>query len=381
MLTILSSWVEISKSAFDHNIRTYRSIINPDKKLGIIIKSNAYGHDTVTIARLCQEHQYVDWICPNSLSEALSIRNVGITKPILVICNIDDNPALAIVNKIDLIGYSIDQIKKLNEIGNQKNQPVYIHLKVDTGMGRLGFLPEELFSALEQIMHLPYIRIRGLFSHFAKSSAANLNYTHYQVKRFKTIVQKLKQRKIEIPLRHLANSAAIPLISLEEANMVRLGAGAFGLYPSHANTILTKNQHPSFSLKPILTWKTHILHIKKVPSNSFIGYGRSYKTNRNTTIGFLPLGFYEGLNIQLSNKGVVLLSRQQKYAPIIGRICMNITMIDLTDIDTVAQGDEVTLIANKPQINPEAIEHLINTGNLREITSRIIASIPRFIVS
>jgi alanine racemase len=381
MLTILSSWVEISKGAFDHNIRTYRSIIGPDKKLSIIIKSNAYGHDTVTTARLCQEHLYVDWICSNSLSEALEIRNAGITKPILVICNIDDHPALAIVNNIDLIGYSLDQIKKLNEIGNQKNQPIYIHLKVNTGMGRLGFLPEELFSALDQIVQLPYIRLRGLFSHFAESSSADLTYTHYQAECFKKIVQKLKQMKIEIPLRHLANSAATPLISLEEANMVRLGAGAFGLYPSHANTILTKNQHPSFFLKPILTWKTHIVHIKNVPANIFIGYNRSYKTNRNTTIGFLPIGYYEGLDIQLSNKGVVLLSRQQKYVPIIGKICMNMTMIDLTGIDTVAQDDEVTLIANKSQINPEAIQHLTNIANPREITSRIVSSIPRFIVS
>jgi len=380
MLIKPPSWVEISKNAFDHNIGTYRSIIGLEKKLAVVIKSNAYGHDTATMAQLCQQQTNVDWICTNSLSEALLTRSVGATKPILVMSLIDDDPDLAIRNNIDLVGHSIEQIKQLNEIGKKLGQPVYIHLKVDTGMSRLGFFPEQLLLSIDQIRQLPFLHIRGIFSHFAESSKANLSYTYYQASRFKEILDIIKNKKIEIPLRHIANSAAIPTIQMKETSMVRLGAGAYGLYPSPANVIFAKKQHKNFTLKPIMTWKTRIFATKKLPAQSFIGYGRTYKTDRETNIGFLPIGYHEGLDKKLSNIGVVLLPNQQQYAPIIGMICMNISIIDLTDIPNTKEGDEVILIGNQPPINPQTIDSILGTNNPRQITTKIINNIPRIIV-
>jgi len=373
------SWVEISKRAFDHNIRTYKSILPQNCQLAVVIKSNAYGHDTLIAAKLCQEHSYVDWICINSLSEALLIRNEEFTKPILVMNLIDDDPALAIRNNIDLIGYNFSTIQQFNLIAQQLQQPVYIHLKVDTGMSRLGFLPNELLSTIDSIIRLSHVRIRGIFSHFAESSSADLRYTHYQAEQFQLIITTLKQRGIDIPLRHIANSAASSTIPLKKANMVRLGAGPFGLYPSYANILLTQKKHKIFQLRPILTWKARITVLKKVAAHNFVGYGRTYKTERKTTIGYLPVGYYEGFDKSLSNRALIWLPKQQHYAPVIGMICMNLTMIDLSDVKAT-QGDEVVLIGPHKQISPETIAQMVGTTNLREVTNRIVAAIPRIIV-
>jgi len=374
------SWVEISKSAFDHNVQTYRSILGPDRQLSVVIKSNAYGHDTATMSQLCQDHPQVNWLCINSLSEALIARKIGVTKPILVISNIDENPGLAIDNSIDLIAYSMKQITQLNTIAQQKGRTAAIHLKIDTGMSRLGFFPEEFLKHIDAILNLEYIKVRGIFSHFAESSKDDLSYTHYQANCFEELLVALKQRSITIPLRHLANSAGITTACMDDLNMVRLGAGAYGLYPSPANMQHTQTKHPNFKLTPILSWKTRIMHIKNIPSGRYVGYSRTYTTNRETTIGFLPVGHHEGLDRTLSNAGAVWLSKQQTYAPIIGMICLNMTMIDLTDISSIEEGDEVVLIGPQNSINVEKRGQQIGTANLREITGRIAASIARIIV-
>lgn len=374
------SWVEISKSAFDHNIRVYKDIIGPNRKLAVVIKSNAYGHDTATMAQLCQEQPNIDWICTNSLSEALITRLAG-TKPILVISLINEDPALAIEHNIDLIGHSLHQIQELNEIGSTLNKPTFIHLKLDTGMSRLGFLPDKLLSSINQIREMPYIQISGIFSHFAESSKVDQRFTQHQAHCFKDVLGMLKAKGIEIPLRHIANSAGIAATTtLQKTNMVRLGAGAYGLYPSDANIILTKRKHQNFELKPILSWKARVYAIKKVPANSFVGYGRTYKTNRETTIGFLPVGYYEGLDKKLSNRGVVYLPHHEKYAPIIGLISMNITMIDLTYIPNVKETDEAILIGPQKPISAQTIDKYVETENPRQVLAKIALDIPRIIV-
>jgi len=379
MVTNQSSWVEISQSAFDHNIRTYRSIIGRDTKLSLVIKSNAYGHDTETAARLGQQHPEIDWLCINSLSEALVARQIGVTKPILVINNIDDDIEMAINQNIALIGYSIEQLKILNNIATQCKKPINVHLKVDTGMSRLGFFPDQLLSCISQILQLPLVKMQGIFTHFAESSKADFQYTALQANRFKQLLEALQKRNINIPLRHIANSAAIPTVSFNQANMVRLGAGAYGLYSSAANLEIIKKQHHDFTLKPILRWKTRILAIKDVPSESFVGYSRTFKTNRDTTIGFLPVGHHEGMDKKLSNVGLVYLENKQTYAPIIGMICLNLTMVDLTGT-SAQEGDEVILIGSQEEVSPGKIAHQLAEENLRTITGRITPTIKRIIV-
>ena len=377
-----ASWVEISKSAFDRNIASYKSIIDPKTKIGIVIKSNAYGHDTATMFNLCQHNPHIDYICTNSLSEALLARSNGVTKKMLVISLIDEHPELAITNNINLIGHSFNQIKQLNEIGARIQKPAKIHVKVDTGMSRLGFLPEELYRVIDQIRAMPFIQIEGVFTHFAESSKENTEFTNFQSNNFKTIIHTLEQKGTTIPFRHISNTAGIPqTTSMKEVNMIRMGAGAFGFYPSEANVALLKNIDNKFNLTPILSWKTRIMEIKKIPANRFVGYGRTYTTDRETVLGFLPIGYADGFDKKLSNKGVVYLSKQKTFAPIIGLICMNMTIIDLTDVHDVNIADEVKLIGTQKEICAQTIDKLIETENPRQVTSKITPNIPRIIVS
>ena len=376
-----SSWVEISKSAFDLNISTYKSILDPYIKIGIVIKSNAYGHDTSTMAQLCEQNTSVDYICTNSLSEALLARKRGVTKNLLVISLVDDNPKLAIEKNIRLIGHNFKQIQQFNEIGAKENRKVSIHLKIDTGMTRLGFFPAELLKSIDTIIQMPYINIEGIFTHFAESSKTKSEFTRYQIEQFTKIIDKLDNKGINIPLRHTSNTAGVPQTrGINTINMIRMGAGAFGFYTSPTNRKLLESLNNKFNLTPILTWKTKVFTIKNVPKNRYVGYARTYKTKKNTTLGYLPIGYSDGLDKNLSNKGFVYLSKQKKFVPIVGLICMNMTIIDLTGIPEINEGDEVVLIGNHEKISAQTIDKMVKTESARQVTAQIVSNIPRIIV-
>jgi len=375
-----TTWVEISKSAFEHNVALYRSLLPSHIKMALVLKANAYGHDINVVAGLIKGHALINVICVNSLSEALLLREKGIKKTILVLSLIDQDPLLAIDKDIELVAYSLPQLIRLNELACKIEKMVKVHLKVDTGMSRLGFLHIDFFDYVQKIKRLSYIKINGVFSHFAESSSGDLEYTYCQAARFESALQTLQQEGIAVALRHLSNSAASALVCCEGANMVRLGAGPFGLYPSSANKGLVKKRYPDYRLKQVLSWKVRIILIKKVEAGSFVGYARSFKTTRPTIIACLPVGYYEGYPIGLSNKGTVFLSKQQKYAPVVGMVCMNLMMIDVTDVDSLNVGDEVVIVGNDEQVSMEKIGNIIESYNLRKLTGHIISTLPRVLV-
>ncbi len=367
-----SSWVEIDKQALDHNIRMYKSIIG-NAVLAPVIKSNAYGHGIELIARFCDQHDLVDYLCIVSLREALFLRSIGIKKPLLVVSIIDGNLEDIITHNIDVVAYDYDIINELNRIGLALGKKARVHIKVDTGLSRLGLNPQNALLFIHHAATLPFIEISGMFTHFAESESDDQTFTNQQLDQFNELNKKLEEQGICIPFKHTACTAAITANVPSQCNFVRLGIGLYGLWPSSENKELTIQQFQHFSLQPILTWKTKIIQIKELTTGSSISYDRTHQVAAPTRIAILPVGYWDGLDRRLSNKGSVIINNQ--HAPILGRIAMNLTIVDITNLD-VSLAHEVTLLGNYFSITAEALATHCNTINY-EVVTRINPLLPR----
>lgn len=372
------SWVEISASALAYNVALYKKILG-HQKLGVVIKSNAYGHGLLQIGTLLNDNPEVDLLMVAHLQEAITLRNAGIGKPILLL-----NPERLRLQEI--IAYELhtiltdyDMIEKLEQAGNQHKKKVALHIKVDTGLSRFGFHPTEIIALCKKIKAYQWLELTGIYTHFAESNSSDLTFTHEQAQQFYALLDHLEQEGMHATYYHTSNSAGISSLAHHpKINLGRLGAGAYGLWPSeHTRTISwmpLEYQH----LKPVLSWKTRIVHIKTVPTGTPVGYNRSYLTNKETRIGILPVGYYDGYDKRLSNKGVVHIKGQS--APIIGTIGMNATMIDLTMIPKAQIDDEVILAGNHTLVTPYDLAQQTGCFNPRQITVQINPEIPRIIV-
>jgi len=370
------TWVEISKSAILHNIKQFKLVIGPNIQLAIVAKSNAYGHGLEQIAQIAQESEDANWVCIFSLYEGIVARNSGFKKNILVLGHVDLDPELAIINSIDLTVYDFEFIQKLNDLGKKLNIPAFIHIKIDTGLSRLGIFPEEALELIKKTHNLPFIKIRGIFSHFAESDAKDQNFTHKQVTKFTCLLNELKKLKIHIPFIHCSNTTGIVRFSSCHFTMSRTGGGTYGLYKSNEINELGQKKH-LINLKLALTWKAKIMQIKELPAGSYVSYARTFVTYRKTKIALIPIGYWDGYNRQLSNKGSVYIKGIP--APVIGRVCMNVIIVDITEIQNVTLNDEAILVGNLPGINPDDIAQLTGSINY-EATTRINPTIPRIII-
>jgi alanine racemase len=372
------TWIEISKSALLHNLGHYKKFIGTHNLLAPVIKANAYGHGMQQIAQICQESPDVDWICVALLSDAIVFRTQNITKPIFVLGHIDVDPALAINKNIDLLVYDLHAAEQLNAVGMQHNYIFNIHIKIDTGLSRLGVLPHEAIPTIKKIKEMPYLAVQGIYSHLAESQMEDDTFTQQQLKQFNTLLVQLEKENIIIPFKHVANTAASTRFFSKHYNFFRIGAGMYGLWPSEVVKNITLTQSPNFTLRPAFTWKTRIMHIKKLKSKSYIGYNRTHQLTQDSTIAVLPIGYYDGYDIRYSNKGMVKI--HDVYAPIIGRVCMNHTIININDIPNAHIGTEVTLMSNDPMISPHRFAQLTGNNNVREVLTNIYPHIKRIIV-
>ncbi len=370
--TSASSWVEIDQQALEHNIHSYKTIIG-SSILAPVIKSNAYGHGIELIAKICDQNNLVDYLCVVSLSEALLLRSIGIKKPLLVVSIIDRDLRDAIEQNIDLVAYDREIIQELNAIGKMLNKKARVHIKIDTGLSRLGLPTNDALSFITHVATLPYISITGIFTHFAESECADQTFTNHQLEQFNALIKQLDALGIAIPINHTACSAAITANIPSHCSFVRLGIGLYGLWPSPENKQITQQLHPTFSLKPVLTWKTRIIQIKDIPAESYIGYDRTHQVTQASRIAIIPVGYWDGYDRRLSNSGKVLINNQ--LAPIIGRIAMNLSMVNITGLN-VSMNDDVTLLGNHPGITAEDIAQRCNTINY-EIVTRINPLLPR----
>lgn len=371
------TYIELSKSAFEHNVANYKSVIGTGL-LAAVVKSNAYGHGMFQVAELCQASPNVDWLCVANLSDALALHGHGISKPILVMSCIDRDPAQAINTKIAFQVPEMAVAQRLNAIGEISSWQFPIHVKIDTGLRRFGLEVEGATQAIEEIMALPYVSVQGLMTHFAQSQKPDLSFTHMQLEKYYRILDSLEQCNIQIPLKHVSNSAATLRLDLPRCNFFRVGVGIYGWWPSQALREEIEKKHTGFSLRPVLTWKTRITYLKTIPAGQPVGYDCTATTTRETRVAFIPVGYFDGFDFRLSNTGHAYIKGIP--VPILGRVSMNVATLDVTDHPSINVGDEAIILG--PYDKVTAYDWVQNTGNpnIRELITTIHPSIERIIV-
>ncbi|PIS42100.1 MAG: alanine racemase [Candidatus Kerfeldbacteria bacterium CG08_land_8_20_14_0_20_40_16] len=370
------TWVEIEKDAIKHNLAVFQKVVGPHVKLMPIVKSNAYGHGMVGIAEIASDFG-VDYLGVVNLAEALELRKNHILTPILVLSYFDlGSIEEALENNIELTVYDRETVRKISEEAKKLNKRARLHVKIDTGTARLGILAKEAAEFIDDIKDIKGIELVGIFTHFADSENADWTYTNQQILEFKNLLFHLQKRNITIPLMHAACSAAALVSADTHFNLVRVGISLYGLWPSEETKQKVSSKYSWLELKPALTWKTKIVQIKELEKRSPVGYGCSYKTSKKTRLAIIPVGYHEGYSRLLSNKGEALING--KIVPVIGRVCMNLTMIDVTKVRDIKVGEEVILIGKKngQEITAEEIAKKTNTINY-EVITRINPLIPR----
>ena len=374
-------WVEIDRSALKNNIQQFRFLIGDSRKMTVVVKSNAYGHGLLEISRLASEFG-ADWLGVNSLEEARAIRGSGIDLPIILLGYVPlTDLEEAVENDLRLTVYNMETIEELAKITSILKKSAYLHIKTETGVYRQGIKGEDLLPFVKRIREYPYLRIEGLSMHFANiEDTTDHSYAQRQLEKFMEYMDLLGQNDINIPIKHVACSAAAILFPETFFDMVRVGIGIYGLWPSKETYLscIQEGREP-VNIKPVLTWKTRVVQIKDVPDGAFIGYGCTYKTTRPTKLAVLPVGYYDGYDRHLSNASYVLIAG--KRAPLRGRVAMNFITVDVTDIPDVCLEDEVVLLGpqDSERISAEQLASLCGTINY-EIVTRINPKIPRIVV-
>lgn len=367
------TWVEVSRSAIKHNLAEFKRLIGRQVLLMPVVKSNAYGHGIIEVAKICDADKNVDRICVVNLDEALLLIKNGIKKPILILSFYEldiKKLKIAVQNGIIFPVYREDQILALNKVGRQLKKRVTIHLKIDTGTTRIGLLPNQALDFAKKISRLSNLYFEGIWSHFASSESDPI-FTNKQLIVFNQVVEQIEKEGIVMPIKHFACSAATTLHKNTHFNAVRLGLNTYGLYPD-------EKSRKNINLKPALSLNTKIVQVKTVPKNTRISYGGTYLTKQSTKIAILPIGYWDGIDRKLSNRGEVIIRGVR--CPIRGRVCMNLTMIDVTKVKNVKAGDKCTVIGHQGNvsISVDDLSHLIGTINY-EIVDRINPLIPRIV--
>ena len=373
---------EIDLKAIAHNIKELRRITHPKARLMAVVKANGYGHGAIEVAR-CALQNGAEILGVARIEEGIQIRNADIEVPILIFGY--THPELAAdLLEYDLTPtvYSFASAQTLSRAAAPLQKTIKIHLKVDTGMGRLGLLPHNFqpdnsvaisADAIEEtvaIADLQGLELEGIFTHFATADSADKSYAEDQLNLFINYLNRLQKAGLEPSVRHAANSAALIDIPHSHFDMVRPGIATYGLYPSDE----VNKQH--VPLKPAMSLKTQIIHLKQVPAGFKVSYGITHATRKATTIATVPVGYADGLNRLLSSRGQMLVNGQR--APIIGRVCMDLTMLDVGHIDNVQMGDEVVIFGQQGNetLSVDEMAALLNTINY-EIVSSITARVPR----
>jgi len=351
------TWIEVNLDAIAQNVRNIKKLIGEKKELMAVVKGNGYGHDILEVSSLVLKNG-ASRLAVARLEEAIFLRKIGITVPILVLgLTLKQQAELLVSYNITPTVCKYETIEKFSKFAVKEGKTVKVHIKVDTGMGRIGIFPNHVSDFVKKVKALRNIEIEGIFTHFSVADEKDKTYTEAQFKKFMEVITILKKEGIKIPIKHVGNSATLLDLSHMWLDLVRPGISIYGLYPS---TEVRK----TVKLIPAQSFKTQIAFLKELPTEECIGYGRTYTTNRRgTVVASLPVGYADGYNRLLSNQGEVLV-RGRRF-PVIGRICMDQTMIDVTDLLQVKIGDEVVLWGRQGQeeITVEEIAEKIGTIN------------------
>ena len=374
------TWVEISKNHLKNNIQQLRKIIGKKTILCPCVKANAYGHGLIETSKIFL-NAGADWLSVNSVYEAQALREAGIKAPLYILGYVPlDSIKLAIELDCRLVVYNQETLKAVSSSSTNTGNPAKIHLKVETGTNRQGILTKDLKAFAQIAKTFKNIEIEGLSTHFANiEDTTDHSYSELQLKRFTDAASSLKEAGINIPLLHCANSAATILFKKTRFNIVRPGISCYGMWPSSETYDAYIHEIKNgFKLTPALTWKAKIAQVKSIPAGDPVGYGCTYKTEKDTKIAIIPVGYYDGYDRSVTN-GHILINDQ--IAPIRGRVCMNIIMADITDIPEVKTESEVVLMGNSKSTSVTAEDFAAWAGTINyEVTTRINEKIPRIIV-
>ena len=352
-------WAEIDLDALAYNMKNIKALAK-DKEVIAVVKADCYGHGSVDTAPVLLENG-ASRLAVAVLTEGIELRNAGITAPIMILGYTPEYLGKELIEyDIEQTVYSLEYAHNLSETALSLNKKAKIHIALDTGMGRIGFMPnEKSLKEVSEICSLPGLEVIGMFTHFSTADEENKDYTRKQFSKYMKFAEGLSNLNINIPLKHVSNSGAIMDMpeTFKDLDAVRAGIILYGYYPSD------EVKKENLSLKPALTIKAKVAHVKEMNENMYISYGRTFKTERKSIIATIPIGYADGYSRLLIPGAKVIVNG--KFAPVVGRICMDQCMIDVTDVGTVKTGDEVIILGESGdlKINADDYAEILGTIN------------------
>jgi len=367
---------DIDLSALAHNCRELRRLTAPSATLMAVVKADGYGHGAVPVSRVALKNG-ADWLAVARFSEVVQLREAGIEAPVLLLGYCSPAHAAVLAGRNCRVSVaSLEAARELSAVAGREGVVLRVHVKVDTGMGRLGIAvdglllpgikmdhPGRALSDVLEIARLPHLEIEGIYTHFACADSADKGSAQTQLSRFQEFLEQLRKQGFECPIRHAANSAATIEMPDSHLDLVRPGIAQYGLWPS-ADT-----NRRLIDLKPVMSLKSQIVQLKDVPAGFRISYGSTYETAVPTRIATVPIGYADGYSRLLSSRGEMLVRGIR--VPVVGRVCMDLTMIDVGAVDGVATGDEVVVMGGqgREEITADEIAELLSTINYEVVTS------------
>ena len=362
-----SVWAEVNLQDIAFNTQQFCRLIGRSQLMAVV-KANAYGHGSLEIAHTVLANG-ASWLAVAIPEEGVRLRRAGIAAPILVLGAVGPESRICVAKDLAVTLYEPQIARILANVSRKLQKTAKVHIKVDTGMTRLGIPDGAAVEFIRNVTRLPGLEVQGVFTHFADAENPNQEYLQWQWQRFERVINALKREGIKIPCYHAANTAAAMFLPQSHLDMVRVGLGLYGMYP---------NGRRSIPLRPALSLKTRIAALKHVPAGTAVSYGCTYVTWRETSLAVLPIGYADGLSRKLSNKGHVLIAGQP--CPIVGKVTMDHTIVDVGDLP-VSVGDEVVLIGTSghEQVTAQDWAGWMDTINY-EVTCLISSRVERIYV-
>lgn len=358
----------VNLSSIAHNIAEIRKRIGNQRSLMAVVKADGYGHGAVEVSRVAIKNG-ADWLGVALPEEGQQLREAGIEVPILVVGLIQPEEAYKIVRfRLAQAVASVELLESLDYEAGRASTSVNVHVKVDTGMGRIGIKPEEAVSFVRRLYSFKNLNLEGVFSHLSSADEKDKTFSVRQLQLFEQVINELHSAGINVPKKHIANSAAVLDLPQSYYDMVRPGIMIYGLYPS-------KEVSRSIELKTAMTFKTRVTAVKEVPQGTPISYGRTFVTQKLTKVATLPVGYADGYSRLLSNRGEVVIKGQR--VPVIGSVCMDMCMVDVSSIGDVRPGDEVILFGEELHVDEVAAK--LGTINY-EVVCAVSKRVPRIYV-
>jgi alanine racemase len=345
---------EVDLGALVYNYQQLRQFAPASIKFLAVVKADAYGHGAIPVSKKLEELN-TDFLGVARVQEGVELRNGGIKKPILVLSGVYQEEVEEVLDyRLTPMVYRLEIAEALSAAASKRGKKIPVHLKVDTGMGRIGVLAEEAPAFANRVRKLKNLEIEGIASHLSTADEGDSAFASEQLERFSRTIEAMKRLDIDPLFCHIANSAALVNLPAAHFTMVRPGIMLYGSYPS-------PSLKDKVSLRQVMSWKSHIADIKKLPAGYPVSYGRTFITRQPSRIAAIPVGYADGYNRLFSNRGEVLLKGMR--VPVVGRVCMDWTMVDVTDVTGVEVGDEVVLMGSQSgrEITPEEMGGWIGT--------------------